>query len=370
MLAHLKKLDWVLLAGVILVFLMGLISFYGDPLSRSFFYRQAIFGGAGFILILLLSLLDWRILKNTSVILMGLYGAGIALLITLFVVGSKIRGVVSWFKLGLFNFEPVEIIKIILVLVLAKYFSSRHIELYRWKNIIISAIYAFLPAGLVLLQPDFGSALILLTTWLVLVLISGIKAKQFFWIILIVLIAATLLWSYGFKDYQKNRIVSYLYPNRDPLGGSYQSQQAMIAIGSGGLWGKSLGQGSQTQLGFLPENKTDFVFAAIAEEWGLIGIVILLAGWFIIFRQLRKNILMAPDNFSRLFITGIMIILGTHFIINIGANVGLLPITGIPLPFVSYGGSSLISFCIALGLIQSIHARSQHHNFEPDQVLS
>lgn len=356
-LSHLRKLDWVLLGGLVLVFILGLIIFYGGIESRQIFWRQLIFGSVGFLLILSLSFFDWRILKESSFFSVAIYFFGLILLFILFAIGAKVRGVTSWFRFGAFNFEPVELVKIILVAVLAKYFSSRFIELHKWKNIIVSSLYAGVPAGLVLIHPDLGSAVVLLVLWFGMILLAGIKTKQVLIIVFLVLVSAIFMWNYGLEDYQKNRITSFLYPDRDPLGGSYQSRQAMIAIGSGGLFGKGIGRGTETRLGFLPEYQTDFIFAAIGEELGFVGIGILLFGWFVIFYRLYRNIMLAPDNFSKLFMAGITISLCTHFIVNIGANLGFLPITGIPLSFVSNGGSNLVSLCVGIGLIQAMRAR-------------
>jgi rod shape determining protein RodA len=361
---HIKRLDWILIGAISLVYLMGLLMFYSNPLDKGLFYRQAIFGIIGLATILFLSFFDWRILKNSSIFIVILYTVGISLLFILFAIGSKIRGVTSWFNLGAINLEPVELVKIILVAVFAKYFSSRHIELYRWKNILISGVYVLIPVVLVMIQPDLGSAIILSAIWFGMILMAGIKARQVLLILLLIAISALTVWNYGLKDYQRDRITSFLYPERDPLGGSYQSQQAIIAIGSGGFFGKGLGHGTQARLGFLPEYQTDFIFGAIAEEWGLLGVLILLLGWILIFSRLYKNIKQATDNFSRLFIAGISIILLVHFIVNIGANIGFLPITGLPLSFVSYGGSNLLSLCIGIGIIQSIRSNVLRRNLD------
>ena len=241
-LSHLKKLDWILLGALALVFVMGLLIFYGSVESRQIFWRQLVFGSVGFLLILALSFFDWRIIKESSFFAIAIYVFGLVLLFILFAVGAKVRGVTSWFRFGAFNFEPVELIKIILVAVLAKYFSSRFIELHKWKNILISSLYAGFPSALVLLHPDLGSAVVLMVLWFGMILLAGIKTRQVLAIVFLVLTAAVLMWNYGLADYQKNRITSFVYPDRDPLGGSYQSRQAMIAIGSGGLFGKGIGR--------------------------------------------------------------------------------------------------------------------------------
>lgn len=362
MLSHLKRLDWLLMGAIALVFSMGLLMFYGSTslttgtADKDLFYRQAIFGLIGLIAIIAVSFFDWRILKANSTLVFFIYSAGLAVLFILFAVGSKVRGVTSWFKFGGINVEPVEIVKIILIVVLAKYFSSRHVELYRWKNIFISGLYALIPVGLVMIQPDLGSAVVLAALWFGMILIAGIKARQILFLLIMMSVASVALWNYGLADYQRDRITSFIYPERDPLGGSYQSQQAIIAIGSGGFFGKGLGGGTQTRLGFLPEYQTDFIFGAIAEEWGLAGVLVLLFGYGLIFFRLYRNLSLAPDNFSRLILTGVIIVLGVHFLLNIGANIGFLPITGLPLVFVSYGGSSLISLCVGIGLAQAVRA--------------
>lgn len=365
---HLKRLDWILLGAIALVFLMGLLTFYGSSAGRDLFLRQLVFGLISLTIIISLSFFDWRVLKENAILILILYAAGLAALFVLFAVGSKIRGVTSWFKLGGINFEPVELVKIILVAVLAKYFSARHIELYRWKNIFISGLYVLIPTVLVMMQPDLGSAIILISIWFGMILIAGIKAKQFLWLLVLVFISAGVLWGYGLKDYQKNRVTSFLYPQRDLLGGAYQSAQAIIAIGSGGLWGKGIGQGTQARLGFLPEYQTDFIFATIAEEWGMVGVFIFLLAWFFIFFRLYKILLLASDNFSRLFLSGFIIVIGMHFLVNIGANLGFLPITGLPLAFVSYGGSNLISLSVGLGIVQAIKAKVFRQSFNYDEA--
>lgn len=365
---HLKHLDWPLLSAIGLIFTMGLATFYAGAGDRDLFWRQFFFGLTALVIVLALSFFDWRILKENSFFILGLYAAGVALLFLLLAVGREVRGVASWFRWRGFNFEPVEAVKIVLAAVLAKYFSSRHIELYRWKNVLISGLYVALPMLFVLAQPDLGSAAILVLVWSGLILIAGIKAKQFLWLLLAAVLAAGFLWSYGLKDYQKDRVTSFVYPERDPLGGSYQGAQAIIAAGSGRFWGKGLGQGTQTRLGFLPEYQTDFIFAAIAEEWGAVGVVVFISAWLIIFGRLYKTVVAAPDNFSRLFTAGFIIILAAHFIINIGGNLGFLPITGLPLSFVSYGGSNLISLSVGLGLVQAIRARAYQRSSGLEEV--
>lgn len=355
---HLKKLDWVLIGAVVIIFLLGLLTLYASPADRGNFYKQIIFGVLALFVIISVSFIDYRIFREHSAFLMTLYGLGLVLLFLLFIIGSQVRGISAWFSISGFAIQPVEIVKIIVLLVLAKYLSKRHIELYKLKHVFISGLYVFVPVIMVLIQPDLGSALVLLASWVGLVIISGIRLKQFLVVVVLGLIAITMFWNFGLHDYQKNRVLSFIDPSQDPLGGGYQTRQAIIALGSGGFFGKGLGEGSQTRLGFLPEYQSDFMFAAIGEEWGLLGALIILVMWGVIFWRLYRIWQGSSNNFARLFVGGVFILFFTHTILNLGANLALLPVTGLPLPFVSYGGSNLLSFSLALGLVMSVKVRS------------
>jgi rod shape determining protein RodA len=260
----------------------------------------------------------------------------------------------GWFRVGLLNFAPVELAKISIILLLAKYFSSRHVEVYQVRHIIASAIYAALPTGLVLLQPDLGSALILVFIWLGIVLLSGMKQRHLLIVLMTGLVIASLAWSFALKPYQHQRILTFLNPANDPLGSSYNLIQSKIAIGSGGLWGQSLGHGTQGQYNFLPERQTDFIFAVFAEEWGFIGVLFLFVLLAVFFWRLIRIILASANNFFRLFVAGYAIMIFAQIFINIGMSLGLLPITGISLPFLSYGGSNLLINFVGLGIAQNI----------------
>lgn len=355
---HLAKLDWILLGAIVLLFLFGLLTLYASPGEPTNFYKQATFGVLALLVIVGLSFLDYRLFRDQPALLMGFYVFGLLLLGLVLALGPQIRGVVSWLWLGTIGIQPAEFMKIVILLVLAKYLSKRHIELYRLRHILISGLYVLIPVAMIIIQPDLGSALILIISWLGLVILSGIKAKGVLVVALVGIIALALLWGAGLKSYQKDRIISFLDPARDPLGSSYQTRQAVIALGSGEFLGKGLGEGSQTRLGFLPEFQSDFIFAAIGEEWGFLGALVVLALWAIVFWRLYAIWRLAPNNFARLFVSGVFIVLFIHVFINIGTNLALLPVTGLPLPFVSYGGSNLLSFSIAVGIVMSIRARS------------
>jgi len=354
--SQLKKLDWVLIVTAILLVGIGLVSLYSSSMGRHNFFnfkKQAVFFVLGLVLMFIFSFLDWRVWRENNTLVLILYLLCLLSLLGLYFFAPEIRGVRKWYKIGIFSIDPVELTKFVLIVILAKYFSRYHVEMYRIRHILLSGFYVFLPCVLIFFQPDFGSVLILGLLWVSILLISGIKLRHFLLLVMIGVVILSLSWFFLMKDYQKARVISFLQP-RDPLGVNWNQNQAKIAIGSGGLWGKGLGKGSQVQYGFLPEPQTDFIFAAIAEETGLLGITVLLSLFLILIWRLFKIALISQSNFPRLFNVGLMAILVAQVFINIGMNLGILPIIGIPLPLVSYGGSSLFSTFLMLGIVQNI----------------
>jgi rod shape determining protein RodA len=356
----LKKLDWVLIISVLLLTLIGLMSIYSTSFyqNQSYFYKQAIFIVVGFFLMLVFAFIDYRIFRNHPTLLLILYFMSVFLLIVVLFLG-KLRGAASWLSLGFLNIEPVEIAKLAMVLIFAQYFSLRHIELYRLKHIIISGVYTFLIVGLVFFQPDLGSAMVLISLWIGVMIIAGIKLKQLLFLLLIGVILFGVAWLGILKPYQKNRITSFINPYLDPQGSGYHRIQSMIAIGSGQFLGRGLGHGPQSQLNFLPEQHTDFIFASIGEEWGFVGLTIIFILYFLLFFRIIQIAIRAENNFARLFCVGSVIVFVFQVFVNIGMNLGLLPITGIPLSFLSYGGSNLLVNFVMLGIIQSIAIREK-----------
>ncbi len=359
-LLHLKKLDWTLIIVVLLLVVIGLVSICSSSLGRGDFLnfkKQIIFLGIGFILMILLSFFDWRILRKDPYLILILYFISLIALAGLYFFAPEIRGVKSWYKIGEISLDPIEFTKIILIILLAKYFSMRHIEMYRLRHIFLSGIYVLLPVALFFFQPDLGSVLILIAIWIGILIISGIKIRHFLILALCGLLILVVAWMFLLKDYQKQRIISFIDPQIDPQGISWSVNQSKIAIGSGGLFGKGFNQGPQIRYGFLPETQTDFIFAAIAEEFGLIGIGILLSLFSFLIWRVIKIAISASSNFPRLFATGFAILIFCQVFINVGMNLGVLPIIGIPLPLVSYGGSSLVAIFVALGILQSIRVK-------------
>jgi rod shape determining protein RodA len=362
---HLQRLDWILIISVLLLVGIGLLSIYSSSIGRedfSNFYKQIIFLGIGFLVMIIISFLDWRFLKNDPYLILLFYFFGILALIGLFFFAPEIRGTRGWYVMGPISIDPDQFVKIILIILLAKYFSTRYIEMYKAQHIFLSAFYIFLPTTLIFFQPDFGSVLILLLIWLGILIVSGIKLRHFLALSFCGLLIFVFSWHFLLLDYQKERIITFIAPYvADPLGAGWQRTQARIAIGAGSLLGQGIGQGSQTQHGFLPEVQTDFIFSSMAEEFGLIGILVLFSLFLILIWRIVRIAILTQTNFSRLFVLGFVILLIVQIFIHIGMNLGLLPIIGVSLPLISYGGSGLIATFFGLGILQSIFSKSQNY---------
>jgi len=332
---HIKHLDWIIIVSSLVLVGIGLLSLYSSSLSRGDFenfLKQLIFLLVGVFVMLAVSFVDYRLFRNNSYLLLFLYAAGVAALAGLFIFAPEIRGIQGWYKVGSISVDPIEYMKIILIMLIAKYLSSRHTELYRIQHIFLSGFYFAIPVLLIFFQPDLGSALLLSGLWLLTMLISGIRLFHFVAIIFAGLLIFSLGWTFVLQDYQQDRIISFIEPELDPLGTGWSQLQTKIAIGNGALFGRGIGQGTQTQYGFLSEPQTDFIFAAIAEEFGLLGITLLLLSFLLLIWRMLRVGLHAGNNFSRLFVSGFAILLGLQALINIGMNVGALPIIGLSFP--------------------------------------
>ena len=360
--AYIQKMDIVLAGAAALLALFGVGELVamaqGNPAMASYQYKQLIAIGIGVIMMFGLSFLDYRFFKNNSYAVILLYVISVLALVVLLVIGKQTRGLTGWFTIGGFAFAPVETTKIVLALLLAKYFSLRHVEMYRWFHIIISFLYVSVPMALVLMEPDLGSVVVVFSLWLGIILFSGISRRQVALLVVLGMVVAWAGWTHTLEPYQKERIISFVNPYHDPQGVGYNAIQAMIAVGSGGMFGKGLGYGSQVQLGFLPEAHTDFMFASIAEEFGLFGVMIMVLLLYIIIWRIMRIGLHAENNFARIFCAAMMMLIFIHVVISMGMNVGLMPVIGIAFPFLSYGGSNLLALFMGLGLVQSIHVRS------------
>ncbi len=360
-----KKLniDWLLFLAVLPIIGAGLLTMNAFSGENYFFEKQLVWAAVSIAAFFLLSFLDFRFLRKTGV-LVSLFVAGMALLALLFLLGSVAGGAQSWFKLGGFSFQPSDPIKLLVILVLAKYFSKRHIEIRNIRHIIVSGVYAAIPAVLVFFQPDFGSAVIIFFLWFGMILVSGVSKKHLFLVLLSGLLAVSLLWSFGFTERQKQRVVTFLNPLTDIKGAGYNAFQSTVAVGSGEVFGKGVGYGTQSRLQFLPEYETDFIFAAFAEEWGFFGVILIFALFGIVIWRILKNATFGETNFETLFGIGLAVLFMSHFIIHVGMNMGLLPVTGLPMPFLSYGGSHLLTEFAGLGILMGMrrYNRAAHRD--------
>ncbi|MBC7836311.1 rod shape-determining protein RodA [Acetobacteraceae bacterium] len=353
--------DWRSFTAAVVLSLLGLVtmtSFAGDD---PFAVRQAIWIFLGVLLFFVTSSIDWRVLRRGSVAGI-IFMIAVVPLIFLVVAGQAIQGARSWFDIGPFALQPVEFVKLALIIALAKYFSRRHIEIANIRHILISGGYALLVFVLVALQPDFGSALIIGFIWLGMVLVSGISRVHLIALFLIGLVAIGGLWTFGFKEYQRERLLTFLHPMADIQGAGYNAYQSTVAVGSGEIIGKGIGYGTQSKLRFLPEYQTDFIFAAFAEEWGLVGVLLIFSLYGLIFVQILRTATRGASNFETLFALGVLFYFLAHFTLHVGINMGLLPVTGTTIPFMSYGGSHILAEFIALGMISGMsrYARVTH----------
>ncbi|HOE81057.1 MAG TPA: FtsW/RodA/SpoVE family cell cycle protein [bacterium] len=353
--------DWLTTLAILLLLAIGLTQIYGVALGRGginllAFRKQIIFAAIGLVGYVALSLVDYHRWRSYAPYL---YILALLLLIGVLLFGNSVHGTKGWFNILGLGIQPVEFVKIILIISLAAYFSGRTVRLQQFKSFLVGGLAVAILVLLVLLQPDFGSALLLIAIWLFLLLAAGFNRKYFYSLIIIGFVCAVVGWLFLFTDIQKNRFRSFINPNYNVSGQSYNINQAMIAVGSGRLLGRGLGFGSQTQLKFLPEAQTDFIFAVIAEERGFLGAGLVLLLFAVIIYRVLVALPKVKDDFGCFVIVGAIGLLATEVFVNLAMNIGLLPVVGLALPLVSYGGSSLISTLLLLGLINSIIIRSK-----------
>lgn len=359
-----RRADKYLLGVSILLTLVGLLMIYSttfsDPAKSTLLARQSGFFVLGLVVLFVAATFDYRHLKRLGRLF---YVIAVLLLLLVLFMGPLISGSRRWFLLGFFQLQPVELTKLALIIILAWFFERRLPEIGKFKTIMISIVIMAVPAVLTLIQPDLGSALVLCGVWLGMLLSAGVRKKHLLWLFLFTVVLASSAWVYVLKDYQKDRVYSFLNPMSDPKGRSYNAIQAITAVGSGGLFGRGLARGVVSQLRFLPERQTDFIFASLAEELGFFGTSFLLALLGFWFYRIIKVASHARENFGFFLATGLFSYLFVQTVMNIAMNIGLLPITGVPLPLISYGGSSLVTVLLAIGILESVASHSQPIRF-------
>ena len=348
-----KHVDWLMLGSALLLSVLGLLTMSSFQSSNPYFERQIIWLGLSLGVFFTARTIDWHAIRRSGVAV-SIYGFATGLLVLLFILGRALKGAHSWFTVGGVAFEPAELAVLALVVVLAKYFTDRHVEIAHVRHIIVSGIYAFILFILVALQPDLGGSIIIFLVWLGMVLVSGISRKHLLAVFLLGVIASVGLWNFGLHEYQRQRILSFIHPLADIRGSGYNAYQAMIALGSGQVLGKGIGYGTQSKLKFLPEYQTDFMFAAFAEEWGFIGIVIVFALFGVLFWRILFAAARGATNFETLFALGVLFYILAHVMVHAGISLGLMPVTGTTIPFMSYGGSHLLVEFLMLGMISGM----------------
>lgn len=356
----LSTFDWPLLVFVLVICFVGILNIYSTGFSlttsgqTALYIKQFQWIIVGLIFMAVTFSIDYRIINRYAYVI---YGVSIFLLVLVFVYGYTAHGSQRWITLGGFSFQPSELMKLTIILVLARYFDNHKVNGgYQLRELVVPFAIVLVPFIFILKQPDLGTALILLILFFSIVFFVGIHWKSLILATVGVIIMVPLAWHF-LKDYQKERVLTLFNPENDPLGAGYHILQSMIAVGSGGVFGKGFLKGTQTQLKFLPEQQTDFVFSVFAEEWGFVGGLVLVIGFLTLILWGLKISLRSRDLLGAIVSFGITMLIFWEVFINIGMVLGILPVVGIPLPFLSYGGSSVIVLMLGVGLLMNISTR-------------
>jgi rod shape determining protein RodA len=353
-----KNFDYWLLGSVVFLCLFGIVMIQsaigGNTLLAGLPSRQAIFFAIGFGVIIVMSLIDYH---YWATFMRFLYIFAVAALLVIFVVGSARFGSARWIETGIFSIQPSELVKVLMIMVLADFFARNQNVTHDWRWVMRSFLLTTGVAIWIALQPNLSTTIVIFVIWFILLWLSGLPLRYIATFVLLVIVVAVAIFPL-LQPYQQGRIISFLFPNPDDrYGNNYNVQQALIAIGSGGLFGQGYGHGTQVQLRFLQVRQTDYIFSAIAEEFGFVGTVSIIGLLvFVIIRCIRAGRL-ASDLFGSLLAYGFASLLFFQMAVNIGVNLRVVPVTGLTLPFVSYGGSSLLSMVLGVGLVESVVSR-------------
>ena len=360
-----RNINLTILIVAVLIACIGIFSIYSSTYQKEGEFwqllhkRQILCVISGLILFLFMSNFNYRRLWDMTYFL---YVLALSLLFLVFILGIVRLGAQRWLKVFWFSIQPSEIMKLVTIIFLAKYFSTKTVDdvslkvnrLNIFRAFILPFLFVAIPIGLIIEQPDLGSAAMILFIFITMLYLAGVRLKYILMFLLLIILSLPVFW-YFLRDYQRDRLLVFLNPNIDPLGAGYTVIQSKIAIGSGGFLGKGWLSGSQSQLHFLPESHTDFIFATFAEEWGFLGCSALLFLYYLLIKQGMAIAQNTGDNFGRLLAFGISGMLCIQIFINIAMNLGLAPVVGLPLPLMSYGGSSIIITFIALGILVNIN---------------
>jgi rod shape determining protein RodA len=353
---RLLKTDPWLWGTTLFLIAVGLVTI--ASVSYPTFLRQLIWVAVAIAVIFSLQFMNLQAVLSYRWVVLLIYLGTLALLVFTCFAAPAIRGTRSWIVAGAIQIQPSEFMKAALIILFSSFFALRHVSIAHWGTIAVSFVYFLVPTVFVLIQPDMGTALVLFALWFGYLVASEIPWRHLFAFFMVFAIVGSLAWNFGLADYQKERVKALANPSYEPLGVNYNVIQAKIAIGSAGFFGKGFRQGTQVQLGFLPAAATDFAFSAFTEEWGIFGALLVIAAYFVLMSRILKIGLAARNNFHRFLCLGTAIFILVHLVVNLGSNLGLLPVIGVSMPLVSYGGSNLLTVALLLGIIQHIARRA------------
>jgi len=348
-----RDFDWLLLTFVLLICGLGVMEIHSATVHTKFagaHIKQVYWIAGGLAGMMILSFVNYQALLEQ---VHWMYIAAVSSLVAVMIFGQRYLGAKRWIKLPGLHFQPSEWVKLILILAVAKYFADLHQRELSWSDFIKAGAIVGVPMLMVLAQPDLGTALTYMPIAVMGLFLGGVRAKQALIVLLLAGLVMPLAW-HKLKPYQKDRLVSFMEPEADKQGSGYQVIQSKIAVGSGGIWG---GTGTQTHLSYLPVPQTDFIFAAFAEEHGFVGALGVLLLYFIVLMRLTQNAQTAPDRAGTFIVMGVVAVLSFHILVNVGMVVGFMPVSGIPLPLMSYGGSSVLFMFLALGMVMNVRMR-------------
>ncbi len=349
-----RDIDWPLLIYTLLICAMGILQIFSatrDTIWEDAWWKQALWVMVGIAIMWAIACIDYHTLLGQAYLLYGISLGSLALVL---VIGRQAFGSRRWIALPGVRLQISEFVKTVIILLVARYLTDLKAERVEGRELLKLGGLVLLPMLLVMKQPDLGTALTYLPILAIGVLLAGLKWQYLAVIAVVLVLVLPLGWHFALKDYQKARLVTFLDPGQDPQGSGYQVIQSKIAVGAGGMWGKGVTQGSQTKYRFLPVPHTDFIFSAFSEEHGFLGVVVMLGLYFVLLMQVVQNAQTAPDRAGMYLCMGVCALLLFHILVNIGMVVGRMPVTGIPLPLMSYGGSSILSFFVMLGLVNSV----------------
>ena len=352
-----RDIDWTVLLIVLLICAVGVLQIYSatrDTDYTSAWWKQVVYVLGGLLFLWIAMMIDYHTMLHY---VPALYIGSVGALLVTYLIGEKAYGSKRWIPMGFgVHLQVSEFVKLVIILLVARYLTELRTDDLEIREMLKLAGLVLIPTALVMKQPDLGTSLTYVAVLIACAFLAGLRWKYVAAIAVITVVVLPVSWQF-LNEYQRGRIVSFMDPERDPQGKGYQMIQSQIAVGSGGMFGKGVTKGTQTQLRFLPVPHKDFIFSAFAEEHGFVGVVVLLSLFFVLVMRIVQNAQTAPDRVGMYICMGVAALLLFHILVNVGMVAGLMPVTGIPLPFMSFGGSSIWTFFLALGLVNNVRLR-------------